>query len=93
MTLTPHITSMSFCVPLTREQWDSLMSYEKAYDNRKTKIPQYDAIDKSLERHGADNIEYNGHFGMNIFFSAKNPKAAARVCRRLAVLLSKPKKF
>jgi hypothetical protein len=82
-----EITRFDVCVPLTEEQWEALdrLSVTKVIN--------------ALEKAGAfyNTVDWNGHFGRNLFFSAdadyeKSGDGRANiysVIRRLGELLSK----
>lgn len=56
-----EILSHSYQVPLTRTQW-----------NRLNKMDFLDGVYPKMKAAGiiGDSIEYNGHFGRNIYFDA-----------------------
>jgi len=56
-----EVTLISYVVPLTRHQWDHL----ERRDFLDVVCPKMEAIGIV-----GNSIEYNGHFGMNIYFSA-----------------------
>jgi hypothetical protein len=60
--LKAEITASSYCVPLSMEQFDKLHPRD---------VDDEIAFDEELEKLGAERIEYNGHFGANIFFTVE----------------------
>lgn len=66
-------TRTHFCVPLTEDQWDALderdaISRERIHCDYCGKTSkELDALTKA----GCENIDWNGHFGRNLFFSAE----------------------
>jgi hypothetical protein len=63
-----NVTQYSICVPLTNKQWEKLMKKENDYwHNGKP-----DLITPPLKKVGADRIDFNGHFGRNIFFNVES---------------------
>lgn len=65
--LSYQITRFHICVPLTDEQWDKLSRWGEDTPN------PYDEelkLIKELEEVGAYDVDWNGHFGQSIFFSA-----------------------
>ena len=80
-----EITQYSICIPLTKRQWDRLARIddtgtEKAYHH-------YQRFIHSLEEAGASNINFNGHFGSNIFFNVEKLEDADKVRQLLQKLL------
>jgi hypothetical protein len=62
MYLVPEVTSKSYCVQIPTDKFIRLIEKEKADVDY-----SIDFMNK-LEKLGASRIEYNGHFGANIFF-------------------------
>jgi hypothetical protein len=62
-----QITRFSICVPLTDEQWNRLDNW--GHDAPNPYDEQLKLI-KMLEDVGAYDVDWNGHFGQNIFFTA-----------------------
>lgn len=54
------ICTVNYCIPLTLAQFKKLD--KKSY---------LDDVYPMLKDAGAENIEYSGHFGSNIFFTAR----------------------
>ena len=57
--LSYSITQISICVPLTEEQWDKLEDLDDTWK-----------FIEELQKVGAQDVDWNGHFGRNIFFTA-----------------------
>lgn len=70
-----YITSRSYCVPLTPVQWEKLNAINKRGDDR------WEKVSATLTRLGAERIEYNGHFGRNIFFTLEKARHLTRVLK------------
>lgn len=77
------ITQTHYCVPLTPKQWDNLNRYDKNGEDR------WDEVCAKLKKAGAENIEYNGHFGMNIFFSLEKTRHLPRTMKAILKIVSK----
>lgn len=78
-----HVTRYTICVPLTRAQWDKLQTREDK---------NYKWITDSLESSGAENVEFNGHFGRNIFFDVEDLAHVPKVTEAFLGLLKTPLK-
>lgn len=76
------LTQLHYCVPLTDKQWKRLNRINARGDDRTD-------IDPALEKSGANNIEFNGHFGRNIFFSIDKEKHLIRVLKTIERLVAK----
>lgn len=76
-----HITRCTICVPLNRRQWDRLMEIDD--DSRRDWERRYNAFIKAIEKSGGDEVEFNGHFGRNFYFSVEKLTHAPRVVRKL----------
>lgn len=66
-----EITSVNVCIPLTSRQWTILRRREDAHDNRTEKYVFYPDTWDFPNKDNVFNWEWNGHFGRNIFFTAK----------------------
>lgn len=77
-----YVTQISYCVPLSDAQWFTLTRRDESGDERDDIIP---ALLKAGVVSGT--IEYNGHFGRNIFFAVEKEAHLARVLKRLEKLL------
>lgn len=79
-----EITKIYCAVPVTKKQWDKMMAMDRAY------IDSTDGshrLDHALEQAGAEDIEYNGHFGRNLFFRAEDEATAIKVVALFAEIL------
>jgi hypothetical protein len=65
-----HLTSKTYCLPLTWAEWDMLQCRENEYDDVtfKIKAPFFPESWKFPNKELIDDYEWNGHFGANIFF-------------------------
>lgn len=59
-----EICNINYCIPLTMEQYNKLQ-----------KLSYLDDIYTPMRDFGASNVEYDGHFGQNIFFNAERKDA------------------
>lgn len=75
-----EITRFSVCVPLTRDEFAKLKDDDPAY--------YLDVVMPRLQKRGAMDIEYNGHFGANIFFSVDTQEEIVGVIDELESLLT-----
>ncbi|RKZ86264.1 MAG: hypothetical protein DRQ39_05995 [Gammaproteobacteria bacterium] len=60
------VTGFKICVPLTDGQWSRLMTMEKEVEE----FGGYDFI-VELEKMGASDVDWSGHYGQNIYFTAE----------------------
>lgn len=75
ISLKAEIECISYRVPLTAKQWKSLNRISEKGDDRATEVIGKLTYAGANER----SIEYNGHFGRNIFFSVTNAGRLPRV--------------
>jgi hypothetical protein len=66
VTLTAGVTAKSFCVPIPTEDFVRLTRSEDYWND--DKIPDQEHLDIQIRHLGGYNVEYNGHYGPNIFF-------------------------
>ncbi len=62
--LSYQITQFRICVPLTDQQWDKLESLDGVWLEKGVEFMV------ELEKAGASEVDWSGHFGRNIFFTA-----------------------
>jgi hypothetical protein len=74
-----YVIKLDCCVPLNEAQWESL-NIDQDQD-------RYDEIVKALYPLNTTDLEYNGHFGRNFFFSCETEAQAKRITARLSKLL------
>jgi RNA binding exosome subunit len=74
--LTYHITAYQCRIELTKKQFDKLES-----------IDYLDVVMPKLEKLGASEIEYNGHFGEAIFFITDTLEEAQKVTEEIEKML------
>lgn len=65
MKLVAEVIQQDFCVALGKSQWKRLNKIDKFGNDR------YEEVEKKLKAVNVcpQTIEYNGHFGSNIFFT------------------------
>lgn len=69
------LTKSCFCIPLTKKQWNALD--ERVGGNCYSNIhmpTRFESTSKEMTKlleSGCDDIDWDGHFGRNFFFSAK----------------------
>lgn len=73
-----QIGGYNICVELTDEEWKALDSMDYLGE-----------VQTPLENAGATKIEYNGHFGRNVFFTVASTTDARAVTDRLMGLIQK----
>lgn len=76
-----HVTQIHYCVPLTQSQWAELNRLDDEGNDR------WEEIASKMKKAGADNLEYNGHFGSNIFFSVETAVQLPRVLKCIEKLV------
>lgn len=83
--LNPVITQIHYCVPLTEKQWNALNAIDKRGDDR------WEEVHRKLEKAGVIDrtIEYNGHFGSNLFFAVERAEELHKVLKAVERLVSK----
>ncbi len=81
-----HITQYSICIPLTNKQWEALMRIDNLRHKTNGEY-DYDIFIATLRTAGANDVEFNGHFGMNIFFNVEDKDAAEKVRKYLQTRL------
>lgn len=59
-----EICNINYCIPLTLEQFEKL-----------SKLSYLDDVYPAMRDAGASTIDYDGHFGPNIFFNAEKSDA------------------
>ena len=69
-----EIQSVSYCAIVTEQEFRDIMDLDSHFENEsewsKTLVYVLDDMD------GVDNVDYNGHFGANVFFTVEgHPKA------------------
>lgn len=79
-------TSSTFAVSLTWAEWDILDALEKAHDNEDKPYKYYPETWEFPMKDKIDDYEWNGHFGLNIFFRAE-PGAEKHFVKFLKSLL------
>ena len=79
-----HVTSKSYCVSLTNEQWRDI-DFESSLAGTIASL----VFIENMEKAGCSRIDWNGHFGRNLFYTCnvEDTKAAraavAKEFRRL----------
>ena len=73
-----EIYRYSFGVPLTHYQWIRLQKLD------------YFQFNDRLERLGATDLEYNGHFGRALYFNAETKEQADAALIVIAEILNSP---
>lgn len=83
MTLRARITQINYCVPLNETQWEALNAIDEQGNDR------WEEVDTKLENAGVvhGTIEYNGHFGRNIFFGIERTSSLPRVLKAIQRLV------
>lgn len=71
-----EVTGYNCCVELSIEQFKKL-----------DKMDYLDFVMPALEKLGASDIEYNGHFGAAVFFHAENLDDAKKVTDKIEEML------
>jgi hypothetical protein len=66
MALSYQITRFQIVIPLTEKQWNKLEKLSKDWIHGRVKNPI--DIHKTLEAVGAQDVDWSGHYGQNIFF-------------------------
>jgi hypothetical protein len=79
------ITRYEIVVPLSEKQWIKLNKIHYAYVNGKSE----NVLDSQMETAGADNVDFNGHFGRNIFFDVETLDVMPRVMETLVNIVGK----
>lgn len=74
--LKAEIVSIKVCVPLTVEQFQHFEKFDFL-----------NVVKPLMEAEGASEIEYNGHFGPNVFFTVERQFYISSVKRVIAELL------
>jgi hypothetical protein len=59
-----HVTSKSYCVSLTNEQWRDIY-FESSLTGTIASL----VFIERLEKAGCSRIDWNGHFGRNLFYT------------------------
>ncbi len=74
--LTYEVTQISVCIPLSVEQFLRLEKDD----------PEFflDVVNPTLGKLGASNIEYNGHFGPNVFLSVEDESKLPPILEKIA---------
>lgn len=80
-----EITQYHIAVPLTETQWDRL---SKIDDSSRPSWPKLlDSFTTQIKKKGGESVEFNGHFGRNIFFTVEKtahiPRILKYLCKRL----------
>lgn len=70
------VTGYQCCIELSMKQFKKLET-----------IDYLDIVMPQLEKLGASNIEYNGHFGAAIFFNTENLEDAQKVTDKIEEML------
>ena len=78
--LTFEVTKHSCVIPLTLRQMNKLLKIDSLY------------IHYEMQFIGVSEVEYNGHFGPNFFFSVDKLELAQEVADRLTAILETPLK-
>lgn len=84
LVLVPQVTQISYCVPIPLKVFRDRCTYDT-----------YDRTSKYLDDNtpeGISNLEFNGHFGSNIFFDAENDAARDAFVKVIHDCLTMPKR-
>ena len=74
-----EIQTYGLCFPLTKKQWAILERIEKGDGELEDDYTQGNDFIRNLEDLGASKIEWNGHFGRNIFLSVETMVEASKI--------------
>jgi len=64
-----EIQSINYCLPLTEKQWDNLGKIRDNWLNEETTAYNIFTI---VEKIGVYNLNWDGHFGRNLFFNIEH---------------------
>ena len=81
------VTTYHMKVPLNKKQWGRLQRIEATAWRKSRTRPTSDEFNKLLREAGACNVEFNGHFGRNIFFQAETLEAAGKITALIESIL------
>ena len=73
------IQTYGLCFPLTKKGWAALEQIEKGDGELEDDYTQGNDFIRNLEDLGASKIEWNGHFGRNIFLSVETIEQASAI--------------
>ena len=79
-------TKTSYCVPMSRAQWAVLVRADfMDFEANTVPLETCEGITRVLEKAGCENVEWNGHFGQNLFFTceSEHEEFAFRAVRQL----------
>ncbi len=86
LNLVPQVTQVSYCVPIPLKVFRDRCCGPMEMDHRTYKY----MMDR--KPHGIDGVEFNGHFGSNIFFNAENDAARDAFVKVIHETLTTPKR-
>lgn len=75
------VTSYSIAIPINARQWEILQKY--SYDAWNENETKQDEFYKTMKNLGAENIEYNGHFGMCFYCDVETLEQAENITKKL----------
>lgn len=73
-----NIERVTYCYSLNKKQWNALL-----------KVDYLDVVFPSLIKLGAISIEYNGHFGRNIYVEMRSPESCLPIKEAILALAGK----